>query len=61
MVIDKPIEERPLVIGPRLQAELRRRANELLHRHKDKITPEEARELAALLELLRLGGADGQR
>jgi len=51
MVIDKPIQEQPLVIGPRLCAELERRVRELKARHSP--TPRDQRELAQLRELLR--------
>jgi hypothetical protein len=52
MVIDKPTQERPPVIGPRLRAELERRVRELQGRAKP--TPREMRELAQLKEFLRI-------
>jgi hypothetical protein len=58
MVIDKPIEERALVIGPRLRAELERRVRELQGRAKP--TPRELRELAQLKEFLRATPLEGQ-
>src|ERR1019366_3600832 len=59
MVIDKPTQERPPVIGPRLRAELERRVRELQGRAKP--TPREMRELAQLKDFLRITPIEGQR
>jgi len=52
MVIDKPIQEQPPVIGPRLRAELERRVRELAAHYRP--TPRELRELAQLKEFLQI-------
>jgi hypothetical protein len=49
-------ERRPLTIGPRTRAELRRRARELEARLPRPLTNAGKRELATLQELLREGG-----
>jgi len=58
MVIDKPIQEQPPVIGPRLRAELERRVRELAAHYKP--APRELRELAQLKEFLRITPTEGQ-
>jgi len=50
MVIDRLTEQRPLVIGPRVRAELERRVRELAGRFHP--SPGELRELAKLREFL---------
>jgi hypothetical protein len=50
-------DNRPVVIGPRLKAELARRIRELEARFRP--TPAELRELAQLREFLRITPADG--
>ena len=64
MVIDKPIIELPptVQLGPRLEADIRRRIRTLEARYPGALTTADKRELSRLRELLRLarpGGADG--
>jgi len=50
-----------LVLGPRLEADIRRRIHELESRHPSVLTSSDKRELSRLRELLRLarqGGSD---
>jgi hypothetical protein len=54
MVIDKLDDPRPLVIGPRVRAELERRIRELAGRFHP--SPRELRELAKLREFLKSNG-----
>jgi hypothetical protein len=58
MVIDKPTQERPPVLGPRLKSELERRVRELEGHLRP--TPHDLRELAQLREILRITPIEGQ-
>jgi hypothetical protein len=58
MVTDNLIQEQPLVIGPRLRAEMEHRVREPEAHYRP--TPRDLRELAQLKEFLRITPIEGQ-
>ncbi|TPW00147.1 MAG: hypothetical protein USCAAHI_00416 [Beijerinckiaceae bacterium] len=61
MVIDKPIIELPPTVhlGPRLEADIRRRVRELEGRYPGALTNADRGELQRLCELLRMARSGG--